>query len=74
MPMQLTVTSRTGPGSTVTAQVLPNIANLALDFNKKVATVTMQDGTGPREFDINGTTTLTCTIAAGANGTMVISQ
>lgn len=73
MASQLTVTkSKTGPAVTVTSLVLSNLKQFNLDMDRKV--LTTNSDAGLREFDVNATTTLTCTITAGANCTMVINE
>lgn len=71
MPSQATITSKTGPGITVTSLVLTNLTKFNMDLAGKVL-FTVSDQ-GQREFDIAATTTLTCTIAAGV-ATIVVSQ
>ena len=72
MPSQATVTSKTGPGITVTAQVFNPISRFDLQLGgKSVLFITTDKGT--KEFDIQATTTLACTIAAGV-ATLVVSQ
>lgn len=72
MPSQATITSKTGPAQTVTALVLTNLRVFHLELAGKSILQTVSDQ-GQREFDINATTTLTCTIAAGV-ATIVVSQ
>lgn len=72
MPSQATITSKIGPGSTVTAQVLTNLTVFNLSLGGKSTLYTESDS-GKQHFDINATTTLTCTIAAGV-ATLVVSQ
>ena len=72
MPSTATVTSKTGPGQTVTVLVINNVreANFALAL-KSILVVT--NDLGIKEFDINATTTITFTIAVGV-GTLTVSQ
>jgi septum formation inhibitor-activating ATPase MinD len=73
MASQLTVTkSKTGPGSAVAALLLTGLKQFNLDMDRKV--LFTNSDIGLREFDINATTTLTCTITAGANCTMVVNE
>jgi hypothetical protein len=72
MASQLTITGKTGPAVTVTSLILTGLKQFNLDMDRKVL-FTSSDA-GLREFDVNATTTLTCTITAGANCTMVVSQ
>lgn len=73
MASQLTVTkSKDGPGITVANLVLTNLRQFNLDCQRQVLT-TLSDA-GLREFDVAATTTLTCTITAGANCTLVINE
>lgn len=72
MPSQATITSKTGPGLTVTSLVLTNLKVFDLQLAGK-SVLTTESDQGIRTFDINATTTLTCTIAAGV-ATIVVSQ
>lgn len=72
MPSQATITAKTGPERTVTALVLTNLTVFDLRLAGKSILFTESDQ-GKREFDINATTTLTCTISAGV-ATIVVSQ
>lgn len=68
----ITVTSKTGPGSTVTSQVFSNV--LAVNFNIAAQVVTVVDGNNtPHDFDLFGTTTITYTVSSHV-GTIAISQ
>jgi len=73
MASQITVTAKVGPGSTVTAQVIRNVTNVNFDLAKNVMSVVTLDSPNNREFDIAASTTLTCTITAGANAAFVVS-
>jgi hypothetical protein len=70
MPSQATISGKTGPGSTITSTVLRNLTQFNLDLAKKVLS-TQADGQY-QEFDLQVTTTLTCTISAG-QATIVVS-
>jgi hypothetical protein len=73
MASQLTVTkSKTGPGVTVSGTILTGLKQFNLDMDRRVLFTNSE--VGLREFDINATTTLTCTITAGANCTLVINE
>lgn len=73
MPSQLTVTNgRTGPGVSVAGLVLTGVKDFNVNMARQMLFVNSDQG--PKEFDINATTTLTCTITAGANCTLVINQ
>jgi hypothetical protein len=72
MPSQATITGKTGPAQTVTSLVLTNLSSFNLQLAGKSVLYTESDQ-GKKEFDINATTTLTCTIAAGV-ATIVVSQ
>lgn len=73
MASQLTYTGKTGPGVTVTGQVTSNVQSVSLDLARQVMSVFGPNGL-IREYDLAATTTLTCTITAGANATIVVSQ
>lgn len=73
MASQLTVTkSKTGPGVTVASLVLTGVKNFNVDMARQV--LFTNSDVGLREFDIAATTTLTCTITAGANCVLVINE
>jgi hypothetical protein len=72
MPSQATVTAKAGPALTVTSLVLTNLTKFELSLAGKSMLYTESDQ-GKKEFDINATSTLTCTIAAGV-ATIVVSQ
>ncbi len=72
MPSQATVTSKIGPGKTVTSLVLTNLTVFNLQLGGKSVLHTESDQ-GPKDFDIAATTTLTCSIASGV-ATIVVSQ
>ncbi len=71
MPSQATITAKTGPGSSITSLVLNNLTQFNLDIGRKM--LYTNSDIGPKEFDVNATTTLTCTITAGVNATIVVS-
>ena len=72
MPSQATVTGKAGPAKTVTALIHPNVTVFNLSLGGK-SMLYIESDLGKREYDINATTTLTCTIAAGV-ATLVVSQ
>lgn len=72
MPSQATITGKTGPAYTVTSLVLTNLREFNLQLAGKSILYTDSD-LGKKEFDVNATTTLTCTIASGV-ATIVVSQ
>jgi hypothetical protein len=72
MASQLTITGKTGPAVTVTAQVLTNVTQFNMALGGKSFLEVFCDQ-GRKEYDLNATTTLTCTISAG-NATLVVSQ
>ena len=73
MPTTATVTGKTGPAQTITAQVITNVVRLeVLPYPKSVCSI--QDSSGKiQEFDIQATTTFTVTPSSG-NLTITISQ
>lgn len=73
MPSTATVTAKTGPALTVTAATFPDVREFLLKLGGKSILQINDDSRGIKEFDINATTTLTCTIAAGV-ATIVVSQ
>jgi len=71
MPSQLTITAKTGPGLTVTTQVLPNVTDLDFQLGgKSILRVESQNGID--YFDIGADTTVTFTLASGV-ATVVVS-
>lgn len=72
MPSQATITAKAGPALTVTSLVLTDLTEFLLLLGGKSVLKT-KSAQGDKEFDINATTTLTCTIAAGV-ATIVVSQ
>lgn len=72
MPSQATITAKAGPAQAVTSAVLTDLTEFNLQLGGKSVLQTVAAGIR-REFDINATTTLTCTIAAGV-ATIVVNQ
>ena len=73
MPSTATITSKTGPAATVTSLLLSDVREFLLQLGGKSRLQVTDNNVGIKEFDINATTTLTCTIAAGV-ATIVVSQ
>lgn len=69
-----TVTSKTGPGLTVTSLVINNIYDIHFEFQAGRNRLLIKSVDRNYEFDINATTTISCTITAGGNATWTISQ
>jgi hypothetical protein len=72
MPSPVTVTGKVGPGLTATTQLLPDVANLNINFNNKVLSLIGQNPQIYKEYDINAASTMTVTISGG-NYTVTIS-
>lgn len=72
MPSQATVTAKAGPGLTATTILHPNVTNFNLQLGGK-SMLFIESDLGKREYDINATATLTCTISSG-NATLVVNQ
>lgn len=73
MPSTATVTAKAGPALTVTSATFSDVREFLLRLGGKSVLQITDDSKGIREFDINATTTLTCTIASGV-ATIVVSQ
>ena len=58
----VTITGKTGPGLTVTSQVLRNVSSLSFDFAKQTLTLGAEDV--PRVFDLYEIATITYTIGS----------
>lgn len=71
MPSQATVTAKAGPGLTATAVVHTNVTVFDLQLAGK-SVLYIESDLGKTTYDINASTTLTCTISAG-NATIVVS-
>lgn len=65
-PAKTTVTSTTGPGQTVTAQVFTDVVKFEVDFNANTMRVIRQGSGSTTYYDYSAITTLTWTITAGA--------
>jgi hypothetical protein len=72
MPSQATITSKTGPGNTVTAFALTNLTRFDMQLGGKSILFTESEQ-GDQQWDIAATTTITCSISGG-NATIVVSQ
>lgn len=73
MYANVTVTGKSGPGLTVTAIPVLNVHNIQFDLNAQVLLL-FQNGTpSPKQFDLNATTTVTCTISGGVY-TVAVAQ
>jgi len=73
MASQATITAKIGPGATATAQVWTGLKKFHLNLGGK-NTLEVSGDQGEAIYDVNATTTLTCTITAGGNATIVVSQ
>jgi len=75
MPMasKVTVTAKTGPGLTASANSIKNVTGYTVDLVRKVMFVTTSDHPSRQvEYDINGVTTFTTTIT-GSDYTLTLS-
>lgn len=64
-PGKITITSTTGPGQAVTAQVFSDVNSIDFDFNRNVVKVTRQGAGGILYFDFSAIATGSITITAG---------
>lgn len=64
-PGKLTITSTTGPGVTVTAAVLLDVASIEFDLMRNVVKVTRTGSGGIQYYDFSAIATGTITITAG---------
>jgi len=65
MPHQLTVTGKTGPDRTVTAQVLQNVTQVLFNPDLKQVRVRTSESGNIKDFDITAATTITVSVSAG---------
>lgn len=74
MPVTLTITAKSGPNITNTAQVFQGTGLLLLPDRKICQLFTGGDTNSPpeKEFDLTGTTTMTATLA-GTAGTLAVT-
>jgi len=71
-PATVTVTSTTGPGSSVSSLKFTDVAKFEVDFNANVIKITRQGAGGTQYYDYSALATLTWTISAGVS-TLVAS-
>lgn len=64
-PARVTVTSTTGPGQAVTAQVFTDIVDVEVDFLKNTLKLTRAGAGGIIYFDYSAIATVTWTISGG---------
>jgi hypothetical protein len=73
MSSKATITAKTGPGLTASATSIKNVTGYTVDLVRKIMFVTTSDHPSRQvEYDINGVTTFTTTIA-GADYTITLS-
>lgn len=65
-PARVTITSTTGPGIAVTAQVFTDVVDFEVDFLKQTIKITLAGAGGIKYFDYSALATLTWTITAGS--------
>jgi len=71
-----TITSKSGPNESVTAQVFNGVTAYTVDIARQVLQLWIgsQPTSAPaREFDISANTTMTTTFTAGGNWTITLS-
>ena len=73
MPSTATVTAKAGPALTVTTVAHNDVREFLLRLGGKSVLQITDGNLGIKEYDINATATLTCTIAAGV-ATIVVNQ
>jgi hypothetical protein len=73
MPSTATITAKAGPGNTVTALALTGVTEFKFQAGPVRPMLFVTCDQGIREFDINASTTLTCTLTAGGNAAFVVS-
>lgn len=62
MPSTVTVTGKTGPGLTMTAQPFTGVTSFTIDTDKEVLHITGPGGV-VTDVDIAAATTITCTVS-----------
>lgn len=72
MAATVTVTGKTGPGSTITAGVYTNVTNIGINASNNVLMLLINGEQPAREIDINAATTVTAT-KSGLTWTVTIS-
>ncbi len=70
----VTITGKTGPGFTVTSQIINNVSNVNFDVSKGTVSITGGTPSNTEVFDINATTTTTVILVAGVSVAFVIAQ
>lgn len=65
-PAKVTITSTTGPGQTVTAQVFTDVVDVEVDFVKNTLAITRSGAGSTIYYDYSAIATVTWTIASGA--------
>ncbi len=76
MPINATVTAKTGPNNQVTATLFPGCTGMLVLPDRRVLQLfTGGDTNSPpaKEFDLTGVTTFTVTITGGVNYAVVVS-
>jgi len=73
MASSATVTAKAGPNLSVTAVVVNNVSDINFDLDGKVLQLFQSSALPVREFDLNGITTVTCTVTAGPNFAFTLS-
>lgn len=71
-PATVTITETTGPGQSVTALKLTDVADIEVDFNRNFIKITRTGAGGIQYYDYSALATLTWTISAGVT-TIVLS-
>lgn len=72
-PATATVTSVTGPGQALTAQVFTRVTDIEVDFIKNTIKITWNDGLTITYVDYSTMTTFTWTISGGATTLTITS-
>lgn len=72
-PATATVTSTTGPGQALTAQVFTRVTDFEVDFMKNTMKITWNDGLTITYADYSTMATMTWTISGGATSITITS-
>ena len=72
-PAKVTITSTTGPGQAVTAQVFTDITDIDIDFGKNTIRLQRSGAGGVVYFDYSAMATLTWTITNGTAAIVISS-
>ena len=73
MPINATVTAKTGPNSQVTALALPGLSSMVVSPDRKVLQLFNENSPVPsKEFDLTGVTTFTVAVS-GNTWTLTVS-